>query len=206
VTRSEKIEYLAALKERLVRDARVWLIGLCILTACSRDNIITYQFQTGQHFAKPYLVHPVSGAVTYDFCIHADTYYEVLPYGEEGDWNKMGYIYEGIHPHLDNSFTLVWKWEGIPPDRQLKIGWYGWQRIQGRMVNPQQKTSQCDVIGTIQSDTWYQVTIYLGDVVIEFNGNRIETTLRCDGKFWLPPYFGGQATSPNNGHISFRYY
>lgn len=161
-----------------------------------------YQFHPGKHFARPFHIRRVKSPVVFDFSIGSDTYYDRLPDGQEGDWNKLGYIFSGIHPHIGNSVTLVWKWENRGEKRKLYLGWYGWQNSKSPTI-----TGHWSRGVEIEPDKWYHVTIDTSNyVTILIDGVKWETTLECKARWMIGPYFGGQATSPNTGHIRFMNY
>ena len=163
---------------------------------------ITYQFRPGKHFARPFRLIRVGKLVHFDFLISSGTYHDRLPDGQEGDWNKLGYIFSGIHPHVGNSVTLVWKWEDRGGGRKLYLGWYGWQKSKSPTL-----TGHWSKGVEIEPDKWYSVTIDTSYyVTINIDGVQWETTLECKAMWMIGPYFGGQATSPGYGRIEMRHY
>ena len=159
----------------------------------------TYQFIPGKHFARPFTIRRPHSKFT--FKIGGDTYYDTLPPGCEGDWNKLGYYFSGLHPHIGNSVTLVWKWEDRGWGRRLFLGWYGWQESKSPTI-----TRHWSKGVEIEPDKFYHVKFnFDGYVTITIDGVQWETTLKCRPWLMSGPYFGGQEVSPNSGKITINY-
>lgn len=184
------------------------ILLLTIIAGCSiihEDDAIWrgYWIKEGHHWATPFDMRTnLSGTVRFSFIIHPNTEYPNLGPGLESDWNKLGYIYDGLHPHTANAVTFVWKWMDGDDGRVLWIGWYGYKDG----VSPQENHDYKQAIGIIRAGERYEAEIRLGDpVIFVFEGVEYITPLSLDGGRILPPYFGGQATAPHDMHITLIY-
>lgn len=178
---------------------------LMLLAGCSiiqeDDGLWSlYTIKQNRHWATPYEIRTgMTSTVRFQFKFHEDTRYENLGEGFESDWNKLGYIYDGIHPHTNNAVTFVWKWMDGDNDRVLWLGWYGYKDG----VSPQENHEYKQAIGIIEPGKFYNAEIRLGDpVVMVVDGVEYITTLSIDHGVMLPPYFGGQATAPHDMRIT----
>lgn len=168
------------------------LILLCV--ACTKTDIDHKIFiiSKGSHFANPleyrrYDKDTLSMMIMFtESCIYDEEKQE------NPGWNKLGYWYDGIHPH-QNGVTFVWRCI----NNKIVLGWYGWDDFNSPMETGWDG-SQFGVIGSIELHKYYKIQIVKGkNIVFIFDSINFITNFDFDPDVLISPHFGGLETAPH---------
>ena len=171
---------------------------LLLLVACSTPPDYTYTIHKGDHWATPLrLERHTDPTLTQRVNFSSDCLYDESKQTYPG-WNKIGYWFNGIHPHIGNGVTFVWRCI----NGKLTLGWYAW--VKG--VSPMDTKwdgSQAGVLCEIEPGRDYLLTIIAGDSItfIVDGLARVKTGLSFQPTMILQPYFGGRETASHTMHI-----
>lgn len=129
-------------------------------------------------------------------------YYNTLPEGEEGDWNKVGY-WGRIWPWWD-GVNFGWRWVNLGGQRAFQMGWYIHDN------SPQHESGLMDSYvpppdwKEIRAETYIRKFGKDTAFVLNIEDRGMETALvpkRIDGNWLTAPFFGGQAVAPHDIRI-----
>lgn len=163
-----------------------------------------YTIKKGNHFASPYNIKWHKGdTLRYLATFDRRCYYDTLPEGHEGDWNKLGYWFH-LHPWY-KGVCHVWRWVNIDGKRVFQIGYY-WH-------DKSLKYSGSGVLLTIRFDTIpdsVAVSCEISQIVsgvyfrAEYGKQTASYIIGMTARLTClqPPYFGGQATAPHDMGIT----
>jgi len=171
-----------------------------LICSCAKEsNLSTFTIRQGDHWASPLTTQLYSDSTLQlqvqftESCLYDESAQEYP------GWNKLGYWYNGIHPHfMGNGVTFVWRCI----DGELTLGWYGW--ING--VSPMDTKwngTQFGQLCKVQPNQTYLLKVITGDS-IEFVVDGViskKTKFNFKPNKLLPPYFGGLETAPHDVHI-----
>lgn len=171
--------------------------------------IRNYRFTKGDQFANPctkflWDTHKLQMNIRF----WRDCYYDELPEGMEGDWNKTGY-FSMLWPWWD-GITFGWKWVNEGGERVFKIGWYFHDN------SPQHNAGELLTIkpSVDLPANWEYIDIYcyidktkgvefMAGFKKRFNSIYFNKELR--GRWIQAPQFGGQSKAPKTMSIDIEY-
>lgn len=163
-----------------------------------------YTIKKGNHFASPYNIKWHKGdTLRYRATFDRRCYYDTLPEGQEGDWNKLGYWFH-LHPWY-KGVCHVWRWVNIDGKRVFQIGYYwhdkSWKYSgSGVLLTMAYDTPQnpfpLRIIVRCEINIMPEIVMFGASIGEYESYYPISMTARLT--CLQPPYFGGQATAPHD--------